>query len=143
VRQLLKPGDIFLLSTDLQKPVDRIVAAYADSLGVTAAFNLNILVRINRELDGTFDINKFRHIARYDDKSHRIEMHMQSIAKQEVILDGDFVVSFRQGETIWTESSYKFSPKDVVSLAERTGFHCERQWTDHEWPFAQSVLRAV
>jgi dimethylhistidine N-methyltransferase len=143
VRQLLKPDDTLLLSTDLQKPVNRLIAAYDDALGVTAAFNLNVLVRINRELKGNFDLSKFRHVARYDDRVHRIEMHLQSVAAQKVILDGDFSATFRQGETIWTESSYKFSPKGVASLAERTGFYCETQWTDHEWPFAQSVFRAV
>jgi dimethylhistidine N-methyltransferase len=143
VRQLLKPGDTLLLSTDLQKPVNRVIAAYDDPIGVTAAFNLNILVRINRELDGTFDVTRFRHLARYDHKAHRIEMHLQSLATQQVMLDGDFAVTFRQGETIWTESSYKFSPKDLVSLAKRSGFDCETQWTDREWQFAQSVFRAV
>jgi dimethylhistidine N-methyltransferase len=143
VRQLLDPGDVFLLSTDLEKAVDRTIAAYDDSLGVTAAFNLNLLVRINRELDGNFDLSRFRHLAVYDHEAGRIEMHLRSRTDQTVTLDQDFAVNFREGETIWTESSYKFRTRDLIALAEITGFRCEAQWIDSEWPFAQSVFRAV
>ncbi len=143
VRQILKPGDTFLLSADLEKPVSRMIAAYDDVLGVTAAFNLNMLARINRELHGNFDLGKFRHLASYDSEMHRIEMHLRSLERQEVTIDGDFTVTLNADETIWTESSYKFRPKDLLALAERTGFRCEAQWVDDEWPFAQSVLRAI
>jgi uncharacterized SAM-dependent methyltransferase len=143
VREILKEGDVFLLSTDLQKSVARTIAAYDDELGVTAAFNLNLLVRINRELGGNFDLSKFLHVAVYDETLGRIEMHLKSLSNQTVVIGRDLVVNFREGETIWTESSYKFRSTELVSLATRTGFHCEVQWIDDEWPFAQSVFRAV
>jgi L-histidine N-alpha-methyltransferase len=142
-RQLLLPGDAFYLSTDLQKETSRMILAYADPAGVTAAFNLNLLARINRELGGDFDLSRFKHEARYNEREHRIEMHLRSLSNQTVTIGPDFKVSLRQRETIWTESSYKFRAEDIVQLAARTGFECEKQWIDEEWPFAQSLLRAV
>lgn len=143
VRQLMLPGDVFYLSTDLQKETSRLIAAYDDAIGVTAAFNLNLLARINRELDADFDLTQFAHEARYDRTSHRIEMHLRSLKKQTVSIGSDFTFQLRQGETIWTESSYKFRCEDVAALARKTGFLCEIQWVDKDWPFAQSLLRAV
>ena len=142
VRQNLKPGDVVLLSTDLVKDLGRMLAAYDDILGVTAAFNLNLLQRINRELRANFDLKQFRHKARYDDSEQRIEMHMQSTAAQIVTVNGDFDIELRKGETIWTESSYKFRTTQVRLMAERAGFNCEIQWVDTEWPFAQNLLCA-
>jgi L-histidine Nalpha-methyltransferase len=143
VRQLLDSGDVFYLSADLEKEVDRMIAAYHDSIGVTAAFNLNLLARINRELGGNFALSKFRHEARYDSDEHRIEMHLRSKVNQRVTIGKDLQVSLKRGETIWTESSYKFRLEDIPALARVTGFRCEAQWVDEEWPFAQNVLRAV
>lgn len=143
VHQLLEPGDVFYLSTDLEKEVSRMIAAYDDPIGATAAFNLNLLARINRELGGNFVLSKFRHEARYDAKERRIEMHLKSTANQRVTVGESLQVSLRHGETIWTESSYKFRPEDIPALAHASGFQCEVQWVDEEWPFAQSVLRAV
>jgi L-histidine N-alpha-methyltransferase len=143
VRKNLRPGDVLLLSTDLVKELDRMLAAYDDSLGVTAAFNLNLLARINRELSAGFDLSKFEHEARYNESEQRIEMHLRSAAEQTVSINGSFTVTLKHGETIWTESSYKFRPGQIRSLAESTGFALESQWIDGEWPFAQSVLRAV
>jgi len=143
VRRLMLPGDVFYLSTDLQKEIPRLIAAYDDAIGVTAAFNLNLIARINRELGANFDLSKFVHEARYDDKAHRIEMHLRSLASQSVSIADNFTIKLRRGETIWTESSYKFRCEDIVGLARRTGFDCEVQWVDEEWPFAQSLLRAV
>jgi len=143
IRRLLLPGDVFYLSTDLQKEPERLIAAYDDAIGVTAAFNLNLLARINRELDANFDLSKFEHLARYNCVANRIEMHLRSRTNQTVSIGSDFKVTFRHGETIWTESSYKFRCEDIVALARRTGFDCEIQWVDEEWPFAQSLLRAV
>ncbi len=142
IRQRLLPGDVFYLSTDLQKEIPRMILAYDDPIGVTAAFNLNLLARINRELDGNFVLSRFKHEARYNEQEHRIEMHLCSLADQTVAIT-DFTVGLRQGETIWTESSYKFRPEDIVQLAKRCGFKCEAQWIDSEWSFAQSVLTAV
>jgi len=143
VRQLLDSGDVFYLSTDLEKEASRMIAAYDDSIGVTAAFNLNLLARINRELGGNFALSRFRHEARYDSDEHRIEMHLRSKINQRVTIGKDLQVSLKRGETIWTESSYKFRLEDIPALARATGFKCEVQWVDEEWPFAQNVLRAV
>ena len=143
VRQHLAPGDVFYVSTDLEKDTGRMIAAYADSIGVTAAFNLNLLARINRELNGNVVLSQFQHEARYDHQEHRIEMHLRSTVDQTVKISDDFSVNLRQDETIWTESSYKFRLEDIVQLARTTGFACETQWVDEEWPFAQSVLRAA
>jgi len=142
-REALEPGDIFCVSTDLEKEVDRMKAAYADSIGVTAAFNLNLLARINRDLHGNFVLSNFEHEARYDKRARRIEMHLRSTTSQTVAVGQNLVVRFKRGETIWTESSYKFRCDDVRRLAAATGFDCEAQWVDEEWPFAQNVLRAV
>ena len=143
VRELMQPGDAFYVSTDLQKETPRLIAAYDDSIGVTAAFNLNLIARINRELNANFNLSQFKHEARYDKKAHRIEMHLRSLVSQRVSIGGDFTIKLKRGETIWTESSYKFRCEDIVSLASRTGFECEIQWVDEEWPFAQSLLRVV
>jgi L-histidine Nalpha-methyltransferase len=143
VRQSLSPGDVLYLSTDLEKEVDRMLAAYDDAIGATAAFNLNMLARINRELEGRFVLSRFKHEARYNRSERRIEMHLRSLVDQRVPLSDDFVVSFRRGETIWTESSYKFRLENIVQLANGTGFECVEQWVDEDWPFAQTVLRAV
>jgi dimethylhistidine N-methyltransferase len=143
VRRLMLPGDAFYLSTDLQKEIPRLIAAYDDSIGVTAAFNLNLIARINRELGANFDLSKFAHEARYDNKAHRIEMHLRSLVRQSVSIGDDFTIKLRRGETLWTESSYKFRCEDIAELARRTGFDCEIQWVDEEWPFAQNLLRPV
>ena len=141
VREQLDPGDVLYLSTDLEKEVERMTSAYDDPIGATSAFNLNLLARINRELGGDFMLSRFKHEARYNEREHRIEMHLRSTIDQIVTIGADLRVRFRQGETIWTESSYKFRVEDIPALAG--GFDCEAQWVDEEWPFAQSVLRAV
>ena len=142
MRRELLPSDWFLLSTDLQKDRARMLAAYDDSLGVTAAFNLNLLARINRELGGDFDLKRFEHVIRYDDCQHRIEMHLRSQSNQ-VVSIGSTSIGFSEDETIWTESSYKFRREDIQELARKSGFRCVAQWVDEEWPFAQSLLRAI
>ncbi|PYS54226.1 MAG: L-histidine N(alpha)-methyltransferase [Acidobacteria bacterium] len=142
LRRNLQPGDVCLLSTDLVKDLDRMLAAYNDTLGVTAAFNLNLLGRINRELGADFHQSRFRHEAWYNDTEQRIEMHLRSTADQTVSINGQWRVELKRGETIWTESSYKFHTGQVRSMSDRTGLDCEIQWVDQEWPFAQSVLRA-
>ena len=142
VRKNLKSGDIFLLSTDLVKSLDQMLPAYDDPIGLTGAFNLNLLARINRELGANFDLKRFCHEARYSESEQRIEMHLRSTAEQTVSINGSFAIDLRQSETIWTESSYKFRPKQVRAMSERAGFACEVQWLDSEWPFAQTLLRA-
>lgn len=141
IRALLEPGDALLLGTDLVKPVSQVVPAYDDPTGVTAAFNLNLLARINRELDADFDLRTFRHEARYNEAERRIEMHLRSEIAQTVrIPAADFQVTFRAGETIWTESSHKFGLSEVERMARDAGFVCAEQWVDAEWPFAENLL---
>ena len=144
VRHILRPGDALLLATDLEKPVLQLLQAYDDPTGVTAAFNLNLLARINRELDADFDLSRFRHVARWNEDERRIEMHLHSQTSQIVAIRGaGCEVAFERFETIWTESSHKFNAAEVVELARRTGFCCDAQWIDHQWPFAQSLFLAV
>jgi len=143
VRRILFPGDALLLGTDLEKPLPQLLAAYDDSLGVTAAFNLNLLARINRELDADFNLSAFRHEARYNTREQRVEMHLRSLRDQLVhIPRAGCTVSFLKDETIWTESSHKYRAEDIPEMARRNAFRCDSQWIDAEWPFAESLLLA-
>ncbi len=143
VRATLREGDALLLSTDLEKPVEKLKLAYDDPAGVTAAFNKNLLARINRELGADFDLSRFEHIVRYDESERRIEMHLHSTAWQRVtIRKGGYGLYLREGETIWTESSHKYNVKEVVQMGERTGYRCAGQWLDSEWQFAQNLFFA-
>ena len=143
VRRILFPGDALLLGTDLEKPLPQLLAAYDDSLGVTAAFNLNLLARINRELGADFDLAAFRHEARYNTAHQRVEMHLRSMRDQIVTIPrSGCSVSFLKDETIWTESSHKYRAEDISAMAQRNGFRCDSQWIDSEWPFAESLLIA-
>ena len=143
VRRILKPGDSLLLGTDLLKPEAQLVAAYDDELGVTAAFNLNLLSRINRELDANFDLSGFEHIARINPLARSVEMHLRSRRRQTVEIPAAGIsVSFLKDETIWTESSHKYSPEDIIEMARTTGFRCDVQWVDEQWPFAENLLIA-
>jgi dimethylhistidine N-methyltransferase len=144
VRSVLAPGDSLLLGADLLKPLERMLQAYDDPLGVTAAFNLNLLGRINRELDGEFDLRQFEHVARFNEATCSIEMHLRSKTRQVVnIRRGGFAVTFETGETVWTESSHKYTRREIAELAVACGFCGEAQWVDDEWPFAESLLLAV
>jgi len=144
VRRILQPGDSLLLGTDLEKPLPQLLRAYDDPLGVTAAFNLNLLARINRELAANFVLEQFVHEARFNREVRSVEMHLRSRRKQTVTIPGaGFSVSLEEDETIWTESSHKYRLSEVVQIAEQAGFHCSRQWTDREWPFAESLLIAT
>jgi dimethylhistidine N-methyltransferase len=142
IRQAIQPGDSLLLGTDLEKPLAQLIPAYDDSLGVTAAFNRNLLARINRELGGDFDVSRFDHVALYNAQERRIEMHLRSTETQTVCVnEGNF--TFLCDETIWTESCHKYERKEPAELANRTGFECVEQWVDVEWPFAENLLVAV
>jgi L-histidine Nalpha-methyltransferase len=144
VRKTLRPGDALLLGTDLVKDVPTQILAYDDPVGVTAAFNLNILARINRELGGDFNLSQFRHEARWNGKERRIEMHLRSISCQTVhIHEANLHILLETGETIWTESSHKYRSAEVFAMADRTGFRCVQQWIDQSWPFAQNLLVAA
>ena len=144
VRSVLRRNDALLLATDLEKPVQQLLLAYDDPAGVTAAFNKNLLARINRELGGDFDLARFEHVARYDEHERRIEMHLRSMCWQRVtIRKAGLRVNFQIGETIWTESSHKYNPHEVVQMGERGGYRRVAQWIDREWPFAQTLFFAA
>lgn len=143
VREILEPGDALLLGTDLEKDVRVQLLAYDDPAGVTAAFNLNLLARLNRELSADFDLSQFRHEARWNQAERRIEMHLRSTERQCVrIPAAGLRIMFEENETIWTESSHKYRPEEVIIMAQETGFRCDSQWIDEHWPFAQNLLIA-
>jgi len=143
MREILQPGDALLLGTDLEKDVELQILAYDDPAGVTAAFNLNLLARINRELGADFDLSCFRHEARWNSAERRIEMHLRSTCRQTVhVPAASLRFMLDEDETIWTESSHKYQAEEIPGMAERTGFHCDGQWIDREWPFAQNLLIA-
>jgi len=140
IRRSLCPGDGLLLGTDLVKPPTRLIAAYDDPTGVTAAFNLNLLARINRELGGNFALRQFAHEARYDPMRRRIEMHLVSARRQTVSIPGaGITVAFEKGESIWTEACHKFQLEELEAMATRGGFRSQAQWVDPQWPFAESL----
>jgi len=143
VRRILDPGDSLLLGTDLEKPYSQLLSAYDDELGVTAAFNLNLLSRINRELDADFDLSQFVHVARINHGARSVEMHLRSKRRQVVAIPvAEVTVEFLEGETIWTESSHKYSVGEVSEMARDAGYRCTAQWIDKEWPFAENLLVA-
>jgi L-histidine N-alpha-methyltransferase len=143
LRQTLRRGDSLLLGADLVKPVPQMLRAYDDPTGVTAAFNLNLLARINRELGADFDLRHFEHLARYSANERRIEMHLKSTRRQQVtVRDAGFTCEFAAGETIWTEACHKFRAEEIVAWGAEAGFVCDAQWTDPEWPFVETLLLA-
>jgi uncharacterized SAM-dependent methyltransferase len=144
LRSRLEPGDLFLLGADLVKDVRRMLAAYDDPIGVTAAFNLNLLARINFELGADFDLRTFAHEVRWNERERCIEMHLLSRREQAVTFGSlDAVVRFEAGETIWTEASHKFTSRELDEYARSSGFQAVAAWTDQEWPFADTLWRAV
>jgi uncharacterized SAM-dependent methyltransferase len=137
IRSTLGRGDALLLGADLVKPERELLLAYDDPLGVTAAFNRNILVRINRELGGDFDAQAFGHRAVWNAEESRMEMHLVSLARQRVRIPAAQVDRvFEEGTTIWTESSYKYTLEQLVTLLERAGFGSIERWCDEARRFA-------
>ena len=140
MRASLASGDSLLMGTDLVKPERDLLLAYDDPLGVTAAFNRNLLVRVNRELGADFDINAFRHRALWNADASRVEMHLVAERAQHVRIPGaSLEVAFEEGETIWTESSYKYRPEQVVEMLDRAGFTRVDQWIDQDAGFALTL----
>jgi L-histidine Nalpha-methyltransferase len=139
----LNPGDALLLGTDLVKRSSVLRAAYNDKQGVTAAFNLNMLARINRELGSDFNLRRFRHEAIWNPVASRIEMYLVSLAEQSVNIRAlDLRVSLAEGERIHTENSYKFTCEMVNRILLRSGFALERTWSDAQQYFAVHLARA-
>jgi len=143
LRDRLRPGDFLLLGTDLDKPEPTLRAAYDDALGVTAAFNLNLLARMNRELGADFRLAHFRHRIEFDRSARNVEMHIESMRAQRVRFgEGDFEIDFAPGETIHTETSHKYSLDEIEALLPDCGFRRAEQWVDHEWGFATGLYIA-
>lgn len=144
IRRALQPGDAMLLGADLVKPERDLQLAYDDPLGVTAAFNRNLLVRINRELGGTFDLDAFGHVAVWNAAQRRVEMHLESLAAQRVtIAESGATVTFARGERIWTESSYKYEPSHIDDMGLAAGFATTERWIDDEARFALTLFTAT
>jgi probable methyltransferase len=144
LRSALRPGDSLFLGADRKKSASILEPAYDDALGVTAAFNRNLLLRMNRELGANFDLHSFAHRAFFNAAQSRIEMHLVSSCAQRVRLDAlDLEVEFREGETIHTENSYKYDDETLAMLAARSGFTVEARWLDsREW-FVDLLLVAA
>jgi dimethylhistidine N-methyltransferase len=143
IRDHLQPGDGLLLGADLVKAPSILLPAYDDALGFTAAFNLNLLARMNRELGAHFELGTFRHLAVWNQRQSSIEMHLCSMVKQDVEIPGaGCIAEFREGETIWTESSHKYTPAGLREMAAAAGFEVSGEWTDAEWPFIETLWLA-
>jgi L-histidine N-alpha-methyltransferase len=144
VRGVLAPGDALLVGADLKKDARVLEAAYDDALGVTAAFNLNLLARINRELGADFDLRAFRHVARYDAGAGRVEMYVESARAQTVrVRDLDLEVGFAAGERVHTENSHKYDAAELAALARGAGFAVARAWHDAARLFGSNLLVAA
>ncbi|MFL5308676.1 MAG: L-histidine N(alpha)-methyltransferase [Polyangia bacterium] len=142
VRARLRPGDAFLIGTDLRKSGRILVPAYDDAAGVTARFNKNVLARLNGDLGGDFDLQAFRHVVRWNAVASRVELYLESLRAQEVRLRAlATVIPFAAGERIHTESSYKFTRQGVRALVGAAGFQWERSWEDERRWFAVHLVR--
>jgi L-histidine N-alpha-methyltransferase len=131
LRRAMRSGDGLLLGTDLRKAPSILLSAYDDAAGVTAAFDLNVLAHVNRRLDATFDLSRFRHLARWNEGASRIEMHLESLAPQQVAIGAlRRTFTFARGETIHTESSVKYTVAAVDALLHAAGFRRARSFFD-------------
>ena len=141
VRRAMSPHDRFLVGIDLRKDREVLESAYDDNAGVTARFNINLLERINRELGGEFDIDRFTHRAVWDEPKGRVEMHLVSSSDQRVrIRDLELDIEFASGESIHTESSFKYSVEEIDRLAENAGLAVEHRWLDRKQLFSLNFL---
>jgi L-histidine Nalpha-methyltransferase len=141
-RAVLSPGSRIIVGVDLKKDLARLLPAYNDAAGVTAAFNLNLLARINREIGPAFDLAAFRHEAIYNSRDGRIEMHLVSM-KDQIVSIADRRFQFRRGETIHTENSYKYTVGQFQDLARASDWHPSRVWTDSDALFSVHELVCV
>jgi dimethylhistidine N-methyltransferase len=140
IAKSLKPGDGLLLGADLKKDPVVLQRAYDDPIGVTSAFNKNLLARINRELDGNFDLENYDHIARYEEEAGCVSSYLRARSACEVRVEKIGVTaSFEPGETIHTESSYKYSGDDLKALGRAAGLQLQRTWTDSQERFSVNL----
>jgi len=143
IRRALRPGDALLLGADLVKPEAELMLAYDDPLGVTAAFNRNLLRRINTDLLANFELSAFGHRAVWNRVDSRVEMHLVALRPQEIVIPrADLVLRLEAGETIWTESSYKYEIEEVVRLGVAAGFRPSGQWIEPDARFALTLFHA-
>lgn len=140
MRRTLRAGGALILGVDRPKPREVLEAAYDDAAGVTAAFNRNLLVRLNREADADFDLDRFRHHACWNAEASRVEMHLVSVGPQLVHVAG-VPIPFADGESIWTECSYKYSDPALQALAVAAGFELTMQWSDPAGLFRVALLQ--
>ena len=144
IRSALQVGDYLLLGADLIKPERDLLLAYDDPLGLTAAFNKNLLLRINNELGGDFELDRFGHRAVWNEAAARVEMHLVSLAVQDVrVARSELHFRLHEGETIWTESSYKYEPEGIAGLVQSAGFTPRQQWIEEEGRFALTLFEAT
>jgi dimethylhistidine N-methyltransferase len=144
IRAALRPRDQLLLGVDLIKPERDLLLAYDDPLGLTAAFNKNLLLRLNTELDADFAIDRFAHRAVWNGAASRVEMYLVSLAAQDVDVNkAGLRFRLEEGETIWTESSYKFHAEGIRQLVEPAEFVQRHQWIDERAAFALTLFEAV
>ena len=143
VRSAMKPGDLFLMGVDMAKDRGVLESAYNDSAGVTSRFNLNVLSRINSELDADFDLGNFAHRAHYNSSEQRVEMHLESLCEQTVTVSKPGLeLRLGHGELIHTENSYKYEPGQVRSMLDSAGFRTVSQWTDSDGYFMLVLAEA-
>jgi|HubBroStandDraft_5_1064220.scaffolds.fasta_scaffold08689_4 dimethylhistidine N-methyltransferase len=142
IRQTLRAGDALLLGADFAKSSKVLLPAYDDAQGVTAAFNKNILARLNRELDADFDLDAFRHIALWNRRCSRMEIYLESLADQSAFIPAlDLDVHFKTGERIHTENSYKYTDAMIESILRESGFQLEHTWCDRKKWFGVHLAR--
>ena len=141
INSTMKPGDLFLIGLDLVKDSNILESAYDDSQGVTAQFNLNVLSRINDELDGDFDLNNFLHHSVYNKDDQRIEMYLKSLVNQSVIISkSNLSLKLEKNELIHTEYSHKYTPDQIRALFEGTGFKINHIWSDEKSYFSLTLV---
>jgi dimethylhistidine N-methyltransferase len=144
IRTALQPRDYLLLGVDLVKPERDLLLAYDDPLGLTAAFNKNLLLRLNTELDADFDLDRFAHRAVWNEEASRVEMHLVSLTAQDVhVAQSDLRFRLEEAETIWTESSYKYETGSIRELVDQARFVQRDQWIDERARFALTLCEAV
>jgi L-histidine Nalpha-methyltransferase len=144
IRRQLAPGDSLLLGVDLVKDLRLLLAAYNDTSGVTAAFNKNVLARMNRELEANFNLKRFRHRAIWNREKSRIEMHLESLIAQRVSLSAlELDIAFVHGETIHTENSYKYTHEGVLRMLASASFQLHSAWNDSENWFGVFLATAI
>jgi dimethylhistidine N-methyltransferase len=141
INSTMKPGDLFLIGLDLVKDSQILESAYDDAQGVTAKFNLNVLSRINDELDADFNLNNFSHYSTYNEKDQRIEMYLKSLVNQSVIISkSNLSLNLEKNELIHTEYSHKYTLEQIKTLLESTGFKINHTWLDENTHFSLTLV---